>query len=199
MKHVYTLISILLFGFIMLPAQWAVGDSVHAKFSNNGDAGVFLEKAQNNGQGKGAMVTHHPDGTTSVTLPNVATENMSETAMEAISDNANAVDIGPQIPDAVIIAMEAWFDALQGLGDTGIRLSSFTDGFEYVGCLGISSIGFDRSYSLGNTFFAYSDHSSTMVEISALDPNLENPIKAAIETEAVDRGITYGAYGDPCP
>jgi len=188
-KSKAALIGLLTFNFAVVPMQWAQGDSVHAQFSTYGDADTFLVKAQNNGQGKGAKITHNPDGTTSVTLPDVATEHMSETAMDAIGEHSSSVVIGPQIPDEIHLAITIWFDWAQAEGITGIALTSFSDGFEYWGCVNSAAIGFDRSNGLGNVFFAYLYPFSVVANIEELDPNLEEPIKAAIEEEAVDRGI----------
>jgi hypothetical protein len=75
-------------------------------------------------------------------------------------------------------------------GDTEMALTSFADGFEYAGPITNSAIGFDRSYPDGNTFFAYlSPPFEVIAEITALDPSLEEPVKAAIEAEADARGI----------
>jgi hypothetical protein len=103
----------------------------------------------------------------------------------------------PQIPDAVLEAISDWFDGFQAEGNTAMILSGFSDGWEYGGCTTLASIGFDRSFGDGNTFFAYLTIPSFTVvaEVTALDPRLESPIKAAVEAEAVERGVSFGA----CP
>ena len=77
----------------VLGAVATQGDRIDADFSNAADADAFVAAAHGSGQGKGAQVTHNEDGTTSVTLPEVATEMMAETAMDAIAEHANAIVI----------------------------------------------------------------------------------------------------------
>ena len=105
------------------------------------------------------------------------------------------------IPAEVLDALDIWFDGFQNEGNSEMALTPFQDGFEYAGCVTSSAIGFDRSFLLGNTFFAYlSEPQFTVVaEITDLEPSLEEPIKEAIEDEALDRGIPIGAPGTPCP
>ena len=86
----YTLLVTALTVFGAVATQ---GDRIDADFSNAADADAFVAAAQGSGQGKGAQVTHNEDGTTSVALPEVATEMMAETAMDAIAEHANAVVI----------------------------------------------------------------------------------------------------------
>ena len=183
------LTTVVLFSLACLSAQSARGDSLRARFSSDSDAQAFAAWAEFMGQSNGAMITHNADGSTSVILPDVATERMAETALDAIDANSNAIQVGPAIPSEVIDAIEQWFDGFQAQGNTAMAPSSFTDGFEYVGNIS-SAIGFDRSYLQGNTFFAYLSPPFTVVaEITALDPSLEEPIKAAIEAAADARGI----------
>jgi len=93
MKLKGLLIVLVIFGFAALSAQWAQGGSVKADFSNAVDAEEFAAAAAARGQGKGAQVTHNKDGSTTVSLPEVATEMMDETAMDAIAEHANAIEI----------------------------------------------------------------------------------------------------------
>jgi hypothetical protein len=92
MKKVY-LYTLFITALAVAGALVAQADRMNAKFSNTDDADAFVEGAAENGQGNGAQVTHHDDGTTTVTLPEVATEMMSETAMDAIAEHANGVSI----------------------------------------------------------------------------------------------------------
>jgi hypothetical protein len=86
----YTLFVAALAGFGVVATQ---ADRIDADFLNADDADAFVAAAEDRGQGRGAQVTHNEDGTTSVGLPEVATEMMAETAMDAIAEHANAVVI----------------------------------------------------------------------------------------------------------
>ena len=86
----YTLFVTALAVFAAVATQ---GDRLDADFSNAADDDAFVAVAQGSGQGNGAQVTHNEDGTTSVSLPEVATEMMAETAMDAIAEHANAIVI----------------------------------------------------------------------------------------------------------
>lgn len=185
---------LLIIGFAALGAQSTHAGSLKARFSSDGDAQAFAAWAEFTGQGNAAMITHNADGSTTVILPDVAMEKMADTALDAIDAHANAIQVGPPIPDPVIDAIGEWFDGFQAEGNTALVQTDFTDGFEYSGDVSGASIGFDRSFLEGNTFFAYRGFFTIVIEITALDPLLEEPIKAAIQAEAAVRGIPVIPY-----
>jgi len=150
MKALTTLITIVLVLFV---PQWVRADSIQVKFANDQDAESFVQTAHNNGQGHGAVIVRNDDGSLSVTLPEIATDNMSEIAMGAIADHAMSIDIGPSIPTEVKTAISTWFDGFISEGNTTMHLTAFTDAFEYEGCFSNAAIGIDRSFLGADLFF----------------------------------------------
>jgi hypothetical protein len=78
MKRTFIPVLLLILGCACLSAQSTYGDSLKAQFSSDGDAQAFAAWAESMGQGNGAMITRNEDGSTSVILPDVATEKMAD-------------------------------------------------------------------------------------------------------------------------